>query len=187
MRYLRFRSWLDDLDQTAGQLTEIYVEEVRRHLSTDSAHAYGDFLATLSAWAEQRGIAYQGVPVGTIKRHATGKGNAGKAEVIAAVRAKGFKPADDNEADALALLLWAIETRGARRQVHGAIQALGGHDGPLGSVAWHMLGRGCSVREWARRQGRGGRQVRCEQTEGMLIAALDLLASHYGKKARVAA
>ena len=115
MRYVRFRGWLDQLDQDAGQLTEIYFEEVRRHVGTDAAHLYGGFLATLTAWAEQRGIAYQGVPVGTIKRHVTGKGNADKDAVIAAVRAKGFKPADDNEADAIALLLWAIETRGGVR------------------------------------------------------------------------
>ena len=57
-------------------------------------------------------MAYQGVPVGTIKRFATGKGNAGKDAVVAAVRARGFSPADDNEADAIAILLWAIETRG---------------------------------------------------------------------------
>jgi Holliday junction resolvasome RuvABC endonuclease subunit len=87
---------------------------VRRHIGTDAAHLYGGFLATLTAWAEQRG-AYQGVPVGTIKRHATGKGNAGKDEVIASVRAKGFKPTDDNEADAIAILLWAIETKGGVR------------------------------------------------------------------------
>ena len=60
-------------------------------------------------------IAYQGVPVGTIKRHITGKGNADKAAVIAAVRARGFNPIDDNEADALAILLWAIETQGGVR------------------------------------------------------------------------
>jgi len=60
-------------------------------------------------------IAYQGVPVGTIKRFITGKGNADKATVIAAVQAKGFAPADDNEADAIAILLWAIETRGGVR------------------------------------------------------------------------
>jgi hypothetical protein len=115
MRYVRFRGWLDQLDQDAGQLTEIYFEEVRRHVGTDAAHLYGGFLATLTAWAEQRGIAYQGVPVGTIKRHVAGKGNADKDAVIAAVRAKGFKPTDDNEADAIALLLWAIETRGGVR------------------------------------------------------------------------
>jgi Holliday junction resolvasome RuvABC endonuclease subunit len=50
--------------------------------------------------------------VGTIKRYATGKGNASKNEVIAAMRARGFEPADDNEADAIAILLWALETNG---------------------------------------------------------------------------
>ena len=58
-------------------------------------------------------IAYQGVPVGTIKRFIAGKGNATKT-VIAAVRAREFNPTDDNEADALAILLWAIETDGRR-------------------------------------------------------------------------
>jgi hypothetical protein len=70
---------------------------------------------SLTAWSEQRGIPYQGVPVGTIKRHVTGKGNADKAVVIVAVRARGFTPADDNEADAIAILLWAIDTAGGVR------------------------------------------------------------------------
>ncbi len=39
---------------------------------------------------------------------ATGKGNAGKAEVIAAMKALGHPVTDDNEADALALLHWAL-------------------------------------------------------------------------------
>ena len=38
-----------------------------------------------------------------------------KAAVMAAVRARGFSPADDNEADAIAILLWAIETDGGVR------------------------------------------------------------------------
>jgi hypothetical protein len=71
-------------------------------------------LAHLSAWCEERAIAYQGVPVGTIKRYATGKGNADKAAMIAAMRARGFAPVDDNEADALALLLWATDAEGGR-------------------------------------------------------------------------
>jgi Holliday junction resolvasome RuvABC endonuclease subunit len=72
-------------------------------------------MATLTSWAELRGVPYQGTPVGTIKRHATGKGNAGKAAMVAAARDRGFSPADDNEADAIAILLWAIETRGGVR------------------------------------------------------------------------
>ena len=115
MRFLRFRRWLEDLDQDAGPIEAIYFEEVRRHAGTDAAHIYGGLLAVLSAWCEEHLVAYQGVPVGTIKRFATGKGNADKAAVIDAIRSRGFAPRDDNEADALAILLWAIETRGGVR------------------------------------------------------------------------
>ncbi|MGE4278689.1 MAG: crossover junction endodeoxyribonuclease RuvC [Magnetospirillum sp.] len=112
MRFLRFRSWLDHLLDGAKTIDLIHFEEVRRHAGTDAAHIYGGFLAHLSAWCELKHIPYQGVPVGTIKRHATGKGNAAKDAVIAAMRSKGFNPEDDNEADALAILTWAIDTQG---------------------------------------------------------------------------
>ena len=120
MRYLRFRRWLDELLATtaprgaASGLDAVYFEEVRRHVGTDAAHVYGGLLGQLTAWCEEHGVAYQGVPVGTIKRFATGRGNADKAAIIAAMRARGFAPADDNEADALALLLWATDPQGGR-------------------------------------------------------------------------
>jgi hypothetical protein len=118
MRYLRFGRWLADMLSLSGPQSDsqtnltgigaVYFEEVRRHLGVDAAHVYGGLLATLTAWCEHHQIPYQGVPVGTIKRHATGKGNAGKAEVIAAMKALGHPVTDDNEADALALLHWAL-------------------------------------------------------------------------------
>lgn len=104
MRYLRFTKWLEDLNQLSGGINQIYFEEVRRHIGVDAAHAYGGFLAHLSSWCENRQIPYLGIPVGTIKKHITGKGNAGKAEIIGGVKKLGFDPSDDNEADALALL-----------------------------------------------------------------------------------
>lgn len=112
MRYLRFANWLGELDRLSGPIAAIWFEEVRRHAGTDAAHVYGGLMATLTAWAEMRGVPYQGVPVGTIKRHATGKGNANKDAMIAAAKARGFSPADDNEADAIAILFWALETQG---------------------------------------------------------------------------
>ena len=108
MRFLRFKRWLTELKAITSDIDCLHFEEVRRHVSTDAAHAYGGFLATLTAWCEHHQIPYQGVPVGTIKKYATGKGNAGKEDVIAAIRARGHVPIDDNEADALALLHWAI-------------------------------------------------------------------------------
>jgi hypothetical protein len=112
MRFLRFANWLTELDRLSGPIAAIWFEEVRRHAGTDAAHVFGGLLATLTTWAELRGIPYEGVPVGTWKRCVCGKGNAGKDDVVAAVRARGFSPADDNEADAIAILLWAIETNG---------------------------------------------------------------------------
>ena len=112
MRYLRFTNWLTELDRLSGPIAAIWYEEVRRHVGTDAAHVFGGLKATLTSWGELRGVPYAGVPVGTIKRHATGKGNANKDAMIASARARGFSPADDNEADAIAILLWALETRG---------------------------------------------------------------------------
>ncbi|MCC5991720.1 MAG: hypothetical protein JJT99_04270 [Rhodobacteraceae bacterium] len=114
MRYLRFTNWLTEMDRLSGPIEAIWFEEVRNHKGVDASHVYGGLMATLTAWAELRGIPYEGVPVGTIKRHATGKGNANKDAMVAAAHARGFSPADDNEADAIALLLWAIETNGGQ-------------------------------------------------------------------------
>ena len=112
MTFLRFGRWLDDLLRNAGRIDLVAFEEVRAHAGTLAAQVYGGFLAHLTAWCERNSVAYQGVPVATIKRHATGKGNAPKDAVMAAITARGYRPCDDNEADALAIVLWAIETWG---------------------------------------------------------------------------
>jgi hypothetical protein len=109
MPLLRFVAWLGELHLKASPLTAVVFEEVRAHRGTAAAHTYGAFLGQLTAWCELYHVPYQGVPVGTIKKHATGRGNAGKDAVIAAMRVQGFHPTDDNEADALAILQWALE------------------------------------------------------------------------------
>ena len=117
MRFLRFKRWLTELKAITSDIDCLHFEEVRRHVSTDAAHAYGGFLATLTAWCEHHQIPYQGVPVGTIKKHATGKGNASKEEMVASAQARGHAPTDDNEADALALLHWAIAHHDVQQEV----------------------------------------------------------------------
>jgi hypothetical protein len=112
MRYLRFTNWLSEIDRLSGPIEAIYFEEVRRHAGTDAAHVFGGLLAVLTSWGELRGVPYQGVPVGTIKKFLTGQGNANKQAIIDAARARGFSLVDDNEADAIAILLWALETGG---------------------------------------------------------------------------
>jgi hypothetical protein len=68
----------------------------------------------------------------------------------------------------------------ARRRVHAAMEALGGISSPAGSCVWHVVGLQRSVREWAVRQGWGGRAVDHKAAGGILIAALGVLAAHLG-------
>ena len=65
-------------------------------------------MAPPTSWAEFDDLSYEGVPVGTIKRHATG--NAPKEAMIAAAKARGVSAVDDSGADANALLFWAVQT-----------------------------------------------------------------------------
>jgi len=111
MQFLRFRQWLSEIHEAVGQVSVIFYEEVRFHAGVDSSQVYGAFWGTLVAWCEHHGIPYEGIPVATIKKHVTGKGNAPKEAVIEAVRALGHDPVDHNEADALALLHWALANR----------------------------------------------------------------------------
>ena len=116
MRLPALPRWLDSLFKNQSPAWTSSITKKSADMPARTRHmSFGGLLATLTAWCEQHEIAYQGVPVGTIKRFIAGKGNADKAAVIAAIRARGFHPADDNEADALAILLWAIETQGGVR------------------------------------------------------------------------
>ncbi len=106
----RFEKFVVLLDSIAknGVPDRVVYEEVRAHKGTDAAHIYGAFMAELHKWCNARNVPVTGVPVGTIKKFATGHGNASKMEVLMAVEKRyGVLAQDDNEADAVALLEYA--------------------------------------------------------------------------------
>jgi hypothetical protein len=72
----------------------------------------------------------------------------------------------------------------ARRRVLDALDALGGHDSPAGSCVWFVVGLEMSVREWAARRGWSGRPVPQPIAGGILVAALGILAMHFGPAPR---
>lgn len=111
MRFLKFERFLNKIDES-HDIQEVYFEEVRQVAKgVDASHIYGGFLANLTCWCEARNIPYEGVPVGTIKIHATGKGNAPKSAMIESAKRRGHNPETDDEADALAILYWALGNR----------------------------------------------------------------------------
>ena len=112
MRFLKFtRSLAEICGIEKGLLVDsIYFEEIKSHKGSAAAHVWGGFFAHLSVFGETHSIPYQGVSVSTIKKHVTGRGNASKDDVIAGVRRLGFSPCDDNEADAIALLRYVVDS-----------------------------------------------------------------------------
>ena len=108
MRFVRLRNYL--IKVCEGVDLVVY-EEVRAHRGTDAAQIYGGIIAIISEHCELKEIPYQGVPVGTIKKFATGKGNSNKEAMLAAARERWpeLNIVDDNQADALFLLAWANE------------------------------------------------------------------------------
>jgi Holliday junction resolvasome RuvABC endonuclease subunit len=101
MRFVRFRSLFRELLANANHPDLVAYEEVRRHMGVDAAHVYGGLVAVLQEVCETEPVPYLGIPVGTVKRAATGRGNASKDDMLAAARERwaGWD-GDDNEADA---------------------------------------------------------------------------------------
>jgi Holliday junction resolvasome RuvABC endonuclease subunit len=108
VRFVKQREWLGRVHDVRD-FEIVYFEEVRRHIGTDAAHAYGGYLATLQTWCADNSVEYRGVPVATIKKFWCGKGNAKKDDMVAECKARGFDVKDDNQADAIALLHLAME------------------------------------------------------------------------------
>ena len=102
MGAVRFEAMLEKL-HAGRRFDHVVYEAVRAHKGTDAAHVYGGLMTTLQKWCEKRAIPCEGVAVGAIKKFATGKGNAGKDAMIAAVTAWGYQPETSDQADAVAL------------------------------------------------------------------------------------
>lgn len=104
IRWVIFRRALLDIKTRNPDITEIVYEDVKRHAGTTAAHVYGGFKAHLEYFCHHHGIEPVGVGVGVWKKAFTGNGSAKKEDVIAQCRELGFKPANDNEADAIGIL-----------------------------------------------------------------------------------
>ena len=65
----------------------------------------------------------------------------------------------------------------AKKRVNAVLETLGSI---ASSVLWDCLGNQLSLREHATRQQCNGKPINTHQAKGRLIAALDMLARHYG-------
>ena len=92
-----------------GNIDVIVYEQAHHRGGAATACCVG-LVSTVQAFAAEHGIELMAVHTGELKRWATGKGNVGKPAMIDAARARGWSPANDDEADAALLLEYANET-----------------------------------------------------------------------------
>ena len=102
MRWLEVRAWLNRVLDSAD--ADVIVYEQAHHRGGAATHLAHAMIGIVESVAAERDINITNRHTATIKKHATGKGNAPKDEMLAAARSKWGEVEDDNHADALWLL-----------------------------------------------------------------------------------
>lgn len=108
-RYIQFLGWMNALGTKPDR---IVYEDVKFFRGIESSRVWCGLLAVLRLQAYRSKVPLHGLHIGTVKKHATGSGNADKAAMVAAARKRwSFEIVDDNHADAL----WILDTFLARQ------------------------------------------------------------------------
>lgn len=105
---------LRDTIRKACELADLVAVEGYSFGSRNShAHALGELGGVVRVALHVASVPFVEVPPSSLKKFATGKGNAGKEEVLAsAIRRLGYEGHDNNEADALWLRAMGMDALG---------------------------------------------------------------------------
>lgn len=120
---------------SGGGVADLVVLEGYAYARANQAHQVGELGGVIRVGFHEAQVAFVEVAPSALKKYATGHGNAGKGEVLAAaIRRLGYEGHDDNEADALWLREMGLDWYGAGTNVPVA------HREALLKVEWPTLG-----------------------------------------------
>lgn len=109
--FLRFRKWLHGMVAAAEMGGPDIIAYEQAHFRGAGTELLVGLQTRCQEVAAEVGIESIGVHTGTLKKWATGKGNAGKGDMIKeAEKVLGRAPQDDNEADAVLIASWAYNS-----------------------------------------------------------------------------
>lgn len=113
VRYLRLRSRLAEVLEAYPEIDVLAVEAAHHRGGAATEYAIG-IVTHCQAWAAEQGVEVLQVRATTVKRVATGRGNASKDEMMDAAEAmwKGVHFRSDDEADARWIAVAAAEEVG---------------------------------------------------------------------------
>ncbi len=110
--FLRLHKWLDDMVALCESSPVVVYEQAHFRGGPATELCVG-MQTHLQSWCAAKSIECAPVTTSQLKLFATGKGNAGKEIMIEAAEKKlGRPPIDDNEADAVHIAGWAVDTFG---------------------------------------------------------------------------
>lgn len=115
MLFMRFTGWLYALgfDFAGKSRFDLVVYERAHHRGGAATELCVGLMTRAQEFATRIGAEYMAVHTATLKKYATGKGNAGKPEMVSWAAAKVNRfITDDNESDAIALLYYAMDELG---------------------------------------------------------------------------
>jgi len=108
MIYVNLRKWLSDGHFYIPR--DLIIFEQPHNRGGAPTQIGNGLVAIIQAFAAENGIDYTDVHSGTLKKFTTGKGNATKADMMAWFKDKiGRDPISDDEADAMAMLYYAMD------------------------------------------------------------------------------
>ena len=111
MRFLRFNSWLNEFLDPYCSVSNLVVYEMAHMRGGYATEVLVGMTTRIQEQCASLNIASTSVHSGTLKKFATGKGNASKEEMVeeAKKRFPDQKIESDDQADALLILAWARE------------------------------------------------------------------------------
>ena len=108
MIFLKFRAWMKNFKRDHL----LVVIEQNHHRGGAATDLCAGLKAEAQAFAAEHGFEIMPVHSATLKKFATGSGRAEKGAMIQKAKDLGFNPIDDNEADAIHLLRYAVQEVG---------------------------------------------------------------------------
>ena len=110
MRFLMFRNWLQKmLDST---MPDMVIYERAHHRGGAATEVGVGLMTHVQGVCAENGVEYVALHSSALKKHATGKGNCSKEDMMRAATEKGWNYEDDNESDALWLLDYGLKNYG---------------------------------------------------------------------------
>lgn len=126
-------AWIRDRVMELAEGADVAVVEGYAYARGQRAHQIGGLGGIVRLALHEAGMPLVDIPPATLKKLATGKGNASKDAVLAeAIRRLGYAGSDDNEADAL----WLFELARHALDLPGAVELPKAHRAALDPERW---------------------------------------------------